>query len=117
MRSRSWRSSRPSARAGGTPNPTRIEADLASDPLHVNVYAVGFRCAQPLEGFWQEGDDLVNVLVQPIDMLPETVAKCDCTYDLSIDVASIAVAPRGLTLWKRFDGDLDADPSLVGEAR
>ena len=47
----------------------------------VNWTHVTFRCDQPLEAYVRRGQR-IDVLVQPVDLLPEGAARCDCRYEL-----------------------------------
>lgn len=92
-----------------------VTADLGSDPLHVDATAVQFRCGQDVEGFWKENGASVEVLVQPVDMNPTSVAACDCLYDLAIDVGTPEGTPEEIVLWRRWDAINDPnDPVEVG---
>ena len=89
-----------------------VEADLAADPLEVEATNVQFRCAQDVEGFWKQSGDTVEVLVQPIDLHPRSVAACDCLYDLSIVVGSPERPPSAVVLWRRWDDLNDPNPPV-----
>ena len=41
-----------------------------------------FRCDQPVQGFVKQTDSGYFVLIQPVEMNPVMVAKCDCGYTL-----------------------------------
>lgn len=67
--------------------------DVAWDNAH-------FRCSQDVEGFYKTDGDALSVLVQPIDMHPSSVAKCDCLYAIDMGVP---VAATSVTVWRRWD--------------
>lgn len=75
-----------------------------------------FRCAQDVEGFVRRGDGALDVLVQPIDMDPSTVARCDCLYDVTMRLP-VASGAYVVTVYRRWDSLNDNDtPKRVGEA-
>lgn len=81
----------------------------------LSVDHVGARCAQELEAWWQPGGDATaEVLVQPVDMSPASVAKCDCAYDLAMTLP--VAAPVTLDVYQRGDrhGDDDPQPRSLG---
>ena len=59
-------------------------ATATGGSVDVSVTAAQFRCSQAVEGFWRADGDALFVLVQPTDMHPSSVAKCDCLYDLQL---------------------------------
>lgn len=96
----------------------RIEVEMTSrDPLTLEVSRASLRCDQAVEGFWQVDGDTVEVLYQPKEMHPKSVAKCTCPYDLSITVGSLSPTPSSAAVYARGDayGDDDPVPELVGE--
>jgi hypothetical protein len=54
--------------------------------LGVQYDEAHFRCEQDVEGFFKEEGDTLDILVQPIDMHPTSVAACDCLYDITIAI-------------------------------
>lgn len=91
-----------------------VEAAAASGKTDVTADSVGFRCAQDVEGFWQEGDGGADVLVQPVDMNPTAVAGCDCLYRLDMVLPTLAEA---VSVYSRGDHQSGRDtPELIGEA-
>ncbi|MFZ5479958.1 MAG: hypothetical protein ACOZNI_24550 [Myxococcota bacterium] len=86
-----------------------LAAEAAGDDVALEVTHVGARCAQDLEAFWQPaGDAAAEVLIQPVDMTPASVAKCDCAYDLAMVVPT--PAPVTLEVWERGDEHAEEDP-------
>lgn len=94
-----------------------VAADLGADPLVVDAGAVPFRCAQEVEAFWKQDGGTVEVLLQPRDMDPASVARCDCAYDFEITVGSPSPAAERLVVWRRADGygGNDTTPERIGE--
>ncbi len=88
----------------------------AGGGLRVSWSNAHYRCAQDLEAFWKASATGVEILVQPKDMNPMTVAGCDCLYELSMGVP--APADRGtVTVFRRLDAlNPPNDPVRVGEA-
>lgn len=101
----------------GTPYDTgvvvTVAATAAGDMTDVVADKVQFRCAQDVEGFWQEGADGAEVLVQPIDMNPAQVAGCDCLYTLDMALPTIAEA---VVVYTRGDHQSGRDtPEVIGQ--
>jgi len=107
---------------GGT-DPDEVETTVtatADDPgLRVVGEGVFFRCSQDVEGFFRTRGDAVDVLVQPVDMNPRSVAKCDCSYRIEAGIPE--EPPATVNLYRRSDhhgqdeGEPN-DPTLVGSA-
>lgn len=70
-----------------------------------------FRCAQPVAGFIKVGTNSADVLVQPVDMDPESIAKCDCLYSVEL-VFSVEPGRYQVTLYRRWDHRSGADDPL-----
>jgi hypothetical protein len=45
-----------------------------------------FRCSQDVDGYLRRSEGKLDILVQPVDMDPDSVAKCDCLYDITADI-------------------------------
>jgi hypothetical protein len=92
-----------------------ITGEQQDGDVALTVGPVGFRCAQDVEGYWMPtGDAGASVLVQPIDMNPTSVAKCDCLYDLALTIPT--ATPVTMEVYKRWDrhGDDDPQPVAIG---
>lgn len=74
-----------------------LTAVASGDGVELGAGPVNARCAQDLEAYWQGAE----VLVQPVDMEPDSVAKCGCAYDLSMLVPT--PAPVTLDVYQRTD--------------
>jgi hypothetical protein len=73
-----------------------------------------FRCAQDVGGFYRMDGETVEVLIQPVDMNPSEVARCDCLYDVSFEVPERATS---WALWRRWDNlNEPNDPELVAQS-
>ena len=76
-----------------------------------------FRCEQKVEGFWKAAGDAVDMLVQPIDMHPSSVAKCDCGYNITFLVEPVSSGPHIASLYRRWDAiNNPNDPVLIASA-
>jgi hypothetical protein len=91
--------------------PEVVNVTAAPGALHISYGSAHFRCSQSVEGFVKLGVGTADVLVQPVDMNPSSVAKCDCLYDLSMEVN----VPRGtyeVTVYRRWDHKSGHDEPL-----
>jgi hypothetical protein len=71
--------------------------------LGVQYDEAHFRCEQDVEGFYKDAGEALDVLVQPVDMHPSSVAACDCLYDIAIAIERLAAGSRRVTLFRRWD--------------
>jgi hypothetical protein len=75
-----------------------------------------FRCEQDVEAYRRNRSDAIDLLVQPIDMDPSSVAGCDCLYEISMQISAARGAHK-LTLYRRWDNDNQPNPAVkVDEA-
>ncbi len=85
----------------------------------IEVRPVSARCDQALEGWWQaSGSSDGEVLVQPVDMNPASVAMCDCgPVAVSFRVPTSTIST--FDVYKRDDrhGTVEPQPYLLGEVR
>lgn len=77
--------------------------------LAVEYFDALFRCEQKVEGFYKDVDGRLDLLVQPIDLHPSSVARCGCLYDIAFAVEGLSAGDRTVTLFRR--GDEVKDPS------
>lgn len=79
-----------------------LDADGEDGRIAIEYRHAHFRCEQDVEGFLRRAGGRADVLVQPVDMHPQSVAGCDCLYDISM---TIPVEPGSyeLTLYRRWD--------------
>jgi hypothetical protein len=76
-----------------------------------------FRCVQKVEGYFKTAGDGVDILVQPIDMDPTSVAGCDCGYKITFVVQPVSSGPHMATLYRRWDNiNHPNDPVLISAA-
>lgn len=71
--------------------------------LLVDVFGLRFRCEQDTHAFFKIADTVADFLVQPVDMDPESVAKCDCDYDVAMVVDGISVGVVDVNVYRRWD--------------
>ena len=92
-----------------------ISAVSGPDGLRVEYLQAHFRCAQAVEGFFRETDGGLDLLIQPVEMNPESVAKCLCRYDLGMSLSGNDADE--VTVYRRWDNlNRDNDPVRVGSA-
>ena len=86
----------------------------ADDPgLRVVGDDLPFRCEQEVEGFYRVDGDAVDILVQPVNMDPRSVANCDCLYKVEAGIPEDP--PTTVTLYRRWDSINDENnPVMVG---
>jgi hypothetical protein len=74
-----------------------------------------FRCEQRLCAYRLEEAGGTRVLVQPCEMNPGTVARCDCLYSLGFDLVGVETG-RTVELhrrWDRYGATAEPVPALV----
>lgn len=98
----------------GTPEAMTASANGRS--IHVTYDPAHFRCAQSVQAFLKLGAGAADVLVQPVDMNPAAVARCDCLYGVEMDFP-VAGGVYSVTLYRRWDHRSGADtPLQIGSA-
>jgi hypothetical protein len=91
-----------------------IKAQGRAGAIDIDYQHAPFRCAQDVEGFVRRSPGHVDILVQPVDMDPRSVAKCDCLYDIVATVSAEA-GEQAVTVYRRSDNiNSDNDPVSVG---
>jgi len=73
--------------------------DASLDILYEDAH---FRCEQDVEGFYKNSGDTLDMLVQPVDMHPSSVTRCDCLYMITFTIPPFAGSRRA-TLFRRWD--------------
>ena len=63
-----------------------IKIKPKNETIKIDLYGVHFRCSQKVQGFIKTTGKSIDILIQPIDMNPESVAKCDCNYEINIEI-------------------------------
>ena len=72
--------------------------------IGVDYQDAHFRCEQNVEGFFKTDGGAVDILVQPIDMHPGSVASCDCGYNITFMVEPVSAGTmQTTTLYRRWD--------------
>lgn len=96
--------------------PEAMTAAASGRSIHVAYTPAHFRCAQSVQGFVKLGAGTADVLVQPIDMNPATVAKCDCLYGVEMDIP-VTSGAYSVTVYRRWDHQSGGDtPLKIGSA-
>lgn len=91
-----------------------VTAEVQGADLAFDWRQAPFRCEQDVEGFYRTEGDRLQVLVQPRDMHPTSVAKCDCLYDLTFAVPDW---DGPWDAYRRWDAINDPnEPVLVGSS-
>ena len=86
--------------------------------LRIDYRNAHFRCAQTVTGYVRVSGSTVEVLVQPADMNPSSVAKCDCLYDVSLEVPRLGAGTYDVTLLRRWDNRHNVkEPVRIGSER
>jgi hypothetical protein len=82
--------------------------------LEIDYLQARFRCAQDVEGFVKTSGSEIDLLVQPVDMDPSSVAKCDCSYDITMKLDALPSGEHRVSVYRRSDHLDDRDsPTLV----
>ncbi len=98
----------------GSP-PETIRAAGTVNGLDVDYENANFRCAQLVEGFVRRTGPMVDILVQPIDMHPDKVAGCDCSYHIKTSINTEAGAFK-VAVYRRWDAlTVPNDPVKIGQ--
>jgi hypothetical protein len=84
--------------------------EIATSPgaVEVGYHHAHFRCSQTVEAFARSSTGVMDILVQPVDMDPLAVARCDCLYEITMSIAA-PVGQYELTLYRRWDHKSGAD--------
>ena len=94
-----------------------VEAEGRPGELRVTYMNAPFRCEQKVTAYMKRDGALIDVLFQPEEMDPSSVARCDCAYTLE----STFDAPEGgvtLTVYRRGDAyGTDTDPKDVAPVK
>ncbi len=93
--------------------PEAVTATGRRGVVSVDYSHAPFRCSQDVEGYLRRSSGKLDVLVQPVDMDPDSVAKCSCRYDI---VAEIPAKPGlyTVTVHQRGDHKSGRDLYVVG---
>jgi hypothetical protein len=83
-------------------SPPAIEIASRAEGLQVVLHRLAKRCNQDLCAFAREDDAATMVLIQPREMHPEAVTRCDCPAEVAFVLPSRE--SRGtLAIWYRND--------------
>lgn len=96
----------------------RIEIRAVAGGLHVDYRDAHFRCEQRVTAHARRSGSTIEVLVQPADMNPMSVAKCDCLYDIGFEIPNLPAGTYAVTLQRRWDNKHSPnDPVVIGSER
>ena len=84
-----------------TDTPPKAIAKVSNGNLIISYPLAHFRCAHPVEALAKETDNEIAILIQPVEMNPLFVAKCDCGYNLVATIPNIN--PQKVVLFHRSD--------------
>jgi hypothetical protein len=100
---------------GGGPPAETFELRAGEHRFVLVYHDAHFRCAQDVEAFFRTSSGAADVLVQPVDMNPDSVAGCDCLYDLTMAIEPVETGTVQVTLFRRWDRmNDDVSPVLIG---
>jgi hypothetical protein len=85
-----------------------LEIVTSPGAVEVGYHHAHFRCSQAVEAFARSSIGIMDILVQPVDMDPLAVARCDCLYEITMSIAA-PVGQYELTLYRRWDHKSGAD--------
>ena len=61
-----------------------LQTQILTSSLLIDMTGIPFRCDQPVEAWLRRQGVTDTIILQPVEMTPETVARCDCAYDFSL---------------------------------
>ncbi len=104
----------------GSPSTDDWVSTVIASAIQPGLRVIGddlpFRCEQDVEGFYRVSGEAVDVLVQPVEMDPDEVARCDCLYRIEAGIPE--APPATVTLYRRWDNlNVPNRPVLVGSIR
>jgi hypothetical protein len=71
--------------------------------IGVVYHRAHFRCEQKVEAFFKVAGDAVDILVQPLDMDPVSVAMCDCADKITFLLDPVSSGAHMTILYRRWD--------------
>ena len=96
--------------------PEAMTASVNGRSIHVVYEPAHFRCSQSVQAFAKVGMGTADVLVQPADMNPTSIAKCDCMYGVDVDIP-VESGKYSVQLYRRWDHKSGSDgPVRIGSA-
>lgn len=87
---------------GEPPADGAIEVQGGIGTLTVTWENAAFRCEQSIEAYVRRNGVSHDILIQPVEMNPETVARCDCLYNLELGY-NVSDEVSSVTLYTRPD--------------
>ena len=96
--------------------PEGVRFAPGASQLEVTYDHAHFRCEQRVEGFVRQSKGTLELLVQPIEMDPSSVARCDCRYEIAIQLP-VRSGSYAAKLYRRWDNVNDPNPAVeIGRA-
>lgn len=95
------------------PPSDRLELSARPGVVTVDLRETHFRCEQEVEGFRRDDAAGFDVLVQPVDMDPSTVAACDCLYDLRFETPVDRSGALSVSAFRRWDRLNEGDTTFA----
>lgn len=93
---------------------TGINVQVSSGAADVTWTNQPFRCEQPVEAYIRREGAGIDVLVQPVEIHPEEVVRCDCLYDLGMGF-NMSDSETSITFYTRNDeAGGPSSPSRIG---
>lgn len=103
---------------GGSPYEThdeRVAFEAGEGSIGITYSEAHFRCSQDVEAFLRDAGEELSVLVQPRDMDPESVARCDCLYEITMQLEPVTAGEHAVTLYRRWDNlNEPNEPAEIG---
>ncbi len=82
-------------------NAPKASTKVVNDTILLTYPNAHFRCDQAVQGYVKRTDNGYSVLIQPTEMNPFMVAKCDCGYTLEAKLPNIK--PNDVRVFHRGD--------------
>ena len=91
----------------------KASTQFLNDNLVITYPNAHFRCDQNVQAFLKQINNTYAVLIQPTEMNPVLVAKCDCGYNIEVTIPNAKL--KDLRLFHR--GDNFGGESVVREIK
>ncbi|MFT7521138.1 MAG: hypothetical protein ACI9MC_003289 [Kiritimatiellia bacterium] len=79
-----------------------VEGQALSGSVRFTWSHITFRCDQAVQGYVRRGEGVADVLVQPLDLEPDDIARCNCLYNLDM-AFNTPSGPTDIGFWRRPD--------------
>tara|TARA_B100000683_G_C12304002_1_gene479428 strand:+ start:96 stop:557 length:462 start_codon:yes stop_codon:yes gene_type:complete len=88
-----------------------LSGGIENGELQLQFSKADFRCDQEVEGFHMVEDGALSILIQPQDMNPSMVAKCNCLYNIDLSIPGLGEIDT-IDVYKRSDR-YGGEPSMT----